>query len=71
MKNSNEKNAIKVRDLLIYFGISAALSAAVKKILQREEYNVLFNALAMTLGWIIGKMITNYIDEMRETSDEN
>lgn len=68
---NNEKNAIKVRDLLIYFGITTAISAAVKKILQKEEYNVIFNALAMTLGWIIGKMITNYIDEMRETSDEN
>lgn len=68
---NNEKSTIKIRDLLIYFGISAALSAAVKKILQRENYNVLLNALAMTLGWLIGKMITNYIDETRETSDEN
>ena len=71
MKNLNEKSTIKIRDLLIYFGISAALSAAVKKILQRENYNVWFNALAMTLGWLIGKMITNDIDEIQETSDEN
>lgn len=71
MRNSNEKNTIKVRDAFIYFNIAALISLAVKKILQREEYNVLFNALAMTLGWIIGKMITNYIDEMREVSDEN
>lgn len=71
MRNSNEKNTIKVRDAFIYFNIAAFISLAVKKILQREEYNVLFNALAMTLGWIIGKMITNYIDEIQETSDEN
>lgn len=62
MNNSNE-NSVKVRDAFIYFGIASLLSLAVKKILQKEEYNVLFNALAMTLGWLIGKMITNYIDE--------
>lgn len=60
---NNEKNIIEVRDVCIYFGIAALISLAVKKILQKEKFNVFFNALAMTLGWIIGRMITNYIDE--------
>lgn len=60
---NNEKNIIDVRDVCIYFGIAALISMAVKKILQKEKFSVLFNALAMTLGWIIEKFITNYIDE--------
>lgn len=66
---NNEKNAIKVRDLLIYFGITTAISAAVKKILQKEEYSVILNAAAMTLGWLVGKMITSYIDERENDED--
>lgn len=68
---NNEKNIIEVRDVCIYFGIAALISLAVKKILQKEKFNAFFNALAMTMGWLIGKMITNYIDEMQEISDEN
>ncbi|MDE5740927.1 MAG: hypothetical protein K2H90_00595 [Oscillospiraceae bacterium] len=71
MNNLNEKNTVKVRDAFIYFSIAAIISMAVKKILQKEKFNVFFNALAMTLGWIIGKMITNYIDERQYIGDEN
>lgn len=30
MNNSNEKNTVKIRDLLIYFGITVVISAVVK-----------------------------------------
>lgn len=63
MNNSNEKNTVKIRDLLIYFGITAAISAVVKGISKKEDFNVFLRALALTLGWLIGRMITNYIDE--------
>ena len=68
---NNEKNTLKIRDLLIYFNIAVIISAAVKKISQKEEINVFLHALALTLGWLCGKLITNYIDEMQEISDEN
>ena len=68
---NNEKNTLKIRDLLIYFIIAVIISAAVKKISQKEEINVFLHALALTLGWLCGKLITNYIDEMQEISDEN
>lgn len=68
---NNEKNTIKTRDLLIYFGITVAISAVVKSIEKREDFNVFLHAIALTLGWLCGKMITNYIDEMQEITDEN
>ena len=68
---NNEKNTLKIRDLRIYFNIAVIISAAVKKISQKEEINVFLHALALTLGWLCGKLITNYIDEMQEISDEN
>lgn len=61
MKNS--KNIIKIEDALIYFGISAAISAVMKAAFKKENFSVPLNALAMTFGWGIGKIITNYIDE--------
>ena len=68
---NNEKNTLKIRDLLIYFNFAVIISAAVKKISQKEDINVFLHVLALTLGWLCGKLITNYIDEMQEISDEN
>ncbi|MDE6599767.1 MAG: hypothetical protein K2K34_06780 [Oscillospiraceae bacterium] len=61
MNNLNE--TVKVRDLLIYFGITLAISAFIKKISKREDGSVFLHALSLTMGWLCGKMITNYIDE--------
>ncbi len=63
MKKTNENATVKIRDLLIYFSITVAISAVVKSISKREDFNVFLHALALTLGWLCGKMITNYIDE--------
>lgn len=71
MNKTNENATVKIRDLLIYFGITVAISAVVKSIEKREDFNVFLHAVALTLGWLCGKMITNYIDEMQEISDEN
>ncbi|MDE5860095.1 MAG: hypothetical protein K2H23_06895 [Oscillospiraceae bacterium] len=40
-----------------------AISAVVKSAGKKEDFNVFLHALALTLGWLCGKMITNYIDE--------
>ncbi|MCM1022742.1 MAG: hypothetical protein NC395_01625 [Prevotella sp.] len=61
MNNSNAENII--RDALIYFGLTAAASAVMKALFKKENFSVPLNALAMTLGWGVGKIITNYIDE--------
>ena len=63
MKKINENATVKIRDLLIYFGITVAISAVVKSAGKKEDFNVFLHALALTLGWLFGKMITNYIDE--------
>lgn len=63
MNKTNENATVKIRDLLIYFGITVAISAVVKSIEKREDFNVFLHAIALTLGWLCGKMITNYIDE--------
>lgn len=70
MNKTNENATVKIRDLLIYFSITVAISAVVKSIGKREDFNVFLHALALTLGWLCGKMITNYIDE-RESINEN
>ncbi|MCM1329639.1 MAG: hypothetical protein NC253_09390 [Ruminococcus sp.] len=59
----NLKNIIKIEDVLIYFGISAVISAVLKALFKKENFSVFLNALAMTFGWGVGKIITNYIDE--------
>lgn len=71
MNKTNENATVKIRDLLIYFGITVAISAVVKSIEKREDFNVFLHAVALTLGWLCGKKITNYIDEMQAISDEN
>ncbi len=63
MNKTNENATVKIRDLLIYFSITVAISAVVKSIEKREDFNVFLHAIALTLGWLFGKMITNYIDE--------
>lgn len=63
MNKINENATVKIRDLLIYFGITVAISAVVKSASKKEDLNVFLHALALTLGWLCGKMITNYIDE--------
>ena len=58
-----ENTTVKVRDLLIYLGITAAISAIAKRISRNEDLNVFLHAFGLTLGWLVGKLITNYIDE--------
>lgn len=60
------KNTVKIEDAIIYFGISAAISAVMKAAFKKENFSVPLNALAMTVGWVVGKFITNYIDEKGE-----
>ena len=65
MNNINEvmeNTTVKVRDLLIYLGITAAVSAVAKKISRNKDLNVFIHAFGLTLGWLVGKLITNYID---------
>lgn len=58
-----KKNTVKIENVLLYFGISAALSALLKKLFKREDMNIFLHALALTLGWLVGNMITDCIDE--------
>lgn len=66
MNNINEvmeNTTVKVRDLLIYFGITLAISSFIKKISKREDGSVFLHALSLTMGWLAGNIITGYIDE--------
>lgn len=62
-----ENTTVKVRDLLIYLGITAAISAIAKRISRNEDLNVFLHAFGLTLGWLVGKLITGYLDGEEES----
>lgn len=70
MNNANEREYIKIRDLLIYMNIAVIISWAFKKISKRENIDVFSHAVSITMGWLVGKLITGYIESAMENTDE-
>jgi len=62
MNNANEKEYIRIRDLLIYLNIAVIISWAFKKISRKENIDVFSHAVSITMGWLLGKLITGYIE---------
>lgn len=62
MNNINEREYIKIRDLLIYLNISVIISWVFKKISKKENIDVFSHAVSITMGWLLGKLITGYIE---------
>lgn len=62
MNNTNEREYIKIRDLLIYMNIAVIISWAFKKISKKENIDVFSHAVSITMGWLVGKLITGYIE---------
>lgn len=62
MNNTNEREYIKIRDLLIYLNIAVIISWAFKKISKKENIDVFSHAVSITMGWLLGKLITGYIE---------
>ena len=56
MNNANEKEYIRIRDLLIYMNIAVIISWAFKKISKRENIDVFSHAVSITMGWLVGKL---------------
>lgn len=70
MNNANEKEYIRIRDLLIYMNIAVIISWAFKKISKRENIDVFSHAVSITMGWLVGKLITGYIESAQEDAVE-
>ncbi len=70
MNNANEKEYIRIRDLLIYMNIAVIISWAFKKISKRENIDVFSHAVSITMGWLVGKLITGYIESAQEDTVE-
>lgn len=70
MNNANEKEYIRIRDLLIYLNIAVIISWAFKKISKRENIDVFSHAVSITMGWLVGKLITGYIESAQEDTVE-
>lgn len=70
MNNANEKEYIRIRDLLIYLNIAVIISWAFKKISKRENIDVFSHAVSITMGWLVGKLITGYIESTAENGGE-
>ncbi len=70
MNNANEREYIKIRDLLIYMNIAVIISWAFKKISKRENIDVFSHAVSITMGWLVGKLITGYIESAQEDTVE-
>lgn len=70
MNNANEKEYIRIRDLLIYLNIAVIISWAFKKISKRENIDVFSHAVSITMGWLVGKLITGYIESAQEDAVE-
>ncbi len=62
MNGINEKEYIRIRDLLIYLNIAVIISWAFKKIRRRENIDVFSHAVSIAMGWLAGKLITGYIE---------
>lgn len=62
MNGINEKEYIRIRDLLIYLNIAVIISWAFKKISRKENIDVFSHAVSITMGWLLGKLITGYIE---------
>lgn len=62
MNNTNEREYIKIRDLLIYLNIAVIVSWVFKKISRKENIDVFSHAVSITMGWLLGKLITGYIE---------
>lgn len=62
MNNTNEREYIKIRDLLIYLNIVVIVSWVFKKISRKENIDVFSHAVSITMGWLVGKLITGYIE---------
>lgn len=69
MNNANEKEYIRIRDLLIYLNIAVIISWAFKKISKRENIDVFSHAVSITMGWLVGKLITGYIESAMEAEN--
>lgn len=69
MNNANEKEYIRIRDLLIYMNIAVIISWAFKKISKRENIDVFSHAVSITMGWLVGKLITGYIESTMEAEN--
>ncbi len=69
MNNANEKEYIRIRDLLIYMNIAVIISWAFKKISKRENIDVFSHAVSITMGWLVGKLITGYIESAMEAEN--
>lgn len=70
MNNINEKEYIRIRDLLIYLNIAVVISWAFKKISKKENIDVFSHAVSITMGWLMGKLITGYIESTMENTVE-
>lgn len=70
MNNTNEREYIKIKDLLIYLNIAVIISWAFKKISKRENIDVFSHAVSITMGWLVGKLITGYIESTAENDGE-
>lgn len=70
MNNINEKEYIRIRDLLIYLNIAVVISWAFKKISKKENIDVFSHAVSITMGWLMGKLITGYIESAAENTAE-
>lgn len=62
MNGINEKEYIRIIDLLIYLNIAVIISWAFKKISRKENIDVFSHAVSITMGWLLGKLITGYIE---------
>lgn len=62
MNSTNEREYIKIRDLLIYLNIAVIVSWVFKKISKKENIDVFSHAVSITMGWLLGKLITGYIE---------
>lgn len=69
MNNTNEREYIKIRDLLIYLNIAVIVSWVFKKISRKENIDVFSHAVSITMGWLLGKLITGYIESTMENTE--
>ena len=62
MNGINEKEYIRIRDLLIYLNIAVIISWAFKMLSRRENIDVFSHAVSIAMGWLAGMLITGYIE---------
>ena len=61
---------VKIRDVLIYFGVALTLTSLVKLIFGRKDMNIIGHASGLTVGWLVGKLIVELIDGGCDDEDD-